>query len=87
MVRVSSEPVPDESVTPLALQVLPETIALTHVAPPLAEIWITSPARSVPANVPLTVCPAVLVMKSELLAPLSALRARIAVTCAVGPLG
>ena len=52
---------PDDSVTPLALNVFRTGVAVTQVVPS-ALTWIVSPAPSVPVNVPLTVCDATFVM-------------------------
>src|SRR5262249_58088524 len=71
IVRTDSVPVPDDSVTPLALNVLPTGVASTQVDPS-ALTCSFSLAPSVPVNVPLTVCAATLVMKSLPELPLSA---------------
>ena len=57
------------NVTPVAVQFVPEVVAVTHVVPPSGLTWIVSPAANVPVKVPPTVCNAVAVMKSLLLVP------------------
>ena len=61
IVRTDSVPAPDDSVTPLALNVLPTGVASTQVVPS-ALTCSFSPSPSVPVNVPLTVCDATFVM-------------------------
>src|SRR5262249_21407153 len=70
IVRTDSVPVPDDKVTPLALNVLPTGVASTQVEPS-ALTCSFSPAPRLPVNVPLTVCAATLVMKSLPELPLS----------------
>ena len=57
-------------------------VAVVHVAPLSVLTFTTSPVTVTALNVPLIVCAAVLVMKSVLLVPVSALNTNVLIVVA-----
>ena len=65
------------SMTPTSEKLsLPVAVAVSHVVPPSSDTCTKSPTARVPLNLPDMVCAATLVIKSVVLAPLSARRPR-----------
>jgi hypothetical protein len=71
LLPVSVAPLREKVVLPVV------AVAVCHVAPLLRETLMTSPLARAALSVPLIVCEAVLVIKSELLVPVSAENATV----------